>query len=63
MTSPAKTYACAMCKETFEEGRNEEEAIAEMKENFGDIPEGKRAIICDDCYQAVTIGGKPILFN
>lgn len=52
-----------MCKETFEEGRSEEEAIAEMKENFGDIPKDERAVICDDCYNAITVGGKAIIFN
>lgn len=58
-----KVFTCAMCDKEFEGAWTDEEALTEMKENFGDVPEEDQAVICDDCYQAITIGGKPIIFN
>lgn len=52
-----------MCLKTFESERSDEVAEKEMKENFGDIPLEDCDVICDDCYQSITIGGKPINFN
>lgn len=45
-----KTYVCDECGETYEAGWSDEEAIAEMKKEFGDIPKEDRAIVCDHCY-------------
>ncbi len=45
------TYTCAVCAGTFSYGWSEEEALAELKENFGDIPKEDCDIVCDDCYK------------
>jgi|HubBroStandDraft_6_1064221.scaffolds.fasta_scaffold00134_64 hypothetical protein len=47
-------YICAMCGGTFEKSRSDEEALAEMKENFGDVPATEPLdIVCDDCFQKI----------
>ena len=51
MTEPAETYACAACGETFEKAWTDDEAKAEAKELWGDIPEDQMVIICDDCHK------------
>ena len=48
------TYKCAVCGGVFEKGLTEEEAQAELKENFGDIPVSECDIVCDDCYQEIV---------
>lgn len=30
---------------------SEEEIVAEMRENFGDVPPEERVSVCDPCYQ------------
>lgn len=45
------TYTCAVCKESFISGWSEEEAMAELKANFGDIPKEACDVVCDDCYK------------
>lgn len=47
--SPNK-FRCDNCGGIFDKG-DEEEALAEMKGNFGDLPADERAVICDDCYE------------
>jgi len=43
-----------MCGEEFEEGWTDEEAQAEMKENFGEnITKEDCEVICDDCYEKI----------
>lgn len=56
-------YVCAVCKCEFEGTRTDEEAMAECRENFGDIPIEDTMVVCDDCYKAITIGGKAINWN
>jgi rubredoxin len=46
-----KTYQCEACHGIFEVEWTDAEAQEEMRTNFGDIPEEKCAVICDDCYQ------------
>jgi len=46
-------YQCEECQGIFEYGVSHDTALAEMKENFGDIPEHHRAIVCDDCYNEI----------
>ena len=46
-----KTYTCAICGETYEYEWSDEEALAEFKAKYGDVPEEERDVICDDCYQ------------
>lgn len=48
-----KTFVCNACGGTFEKAWSEDEALAEMRARFGDIPEMKRAIVCADCITAV----------
>lgn len=43
-------YRCDHCGGVYEKIWSDEEAMAESKENFGDIPADDLAIICDDCY-------------
>lgn len=47
------TYKCAACGGVFEKTISEEEAQAELKENFGDIPINECDIVCDVCYQKI----------
>jgi DNA-directed RNA polymerase subunit RPC12/RpoP len=43
------TYTCAACGGTFEKGWTDEEAEAEMKQLYGDLPKDDRVIICSSC--------------
>lgn len=47
------TYECAACHGVFKEGWSEEEAEAEVKAIWGEIPERERLVICDDCFNKV----------
>jgi len=55
-----KTFKCEACGWLFESEWSEEEAQAEMKENFSEpIPEANQAIVCDACYEkALGISGR-----
>lgn len=44
------TYTCSLCKEKFEKGWSDEEAMQESKEIFGNLPPQDLAVICDDCF-------------
>lgn len=44
-------YTCATCGDSCESDITEEEAKAEMKALWGDIPEDQQVIICDDCFK------------
>lgn len=50
------TYTCAVCGETFDKGWSDEEAEAELKENFPGHAKEECAIICDDCFQGMHNG-------
>lgn len=44
-------YTCAMCKGEFVKEVPDEEAMAEMRENFGKgFKQEDCDIVCDDCY-------------
>jgi DNA-directed RNA polymerase subunit RPC12/RpoP len=58
-----KVYKCAMCGEEFQTDVTDEEAMAECAENFGETDINATDVVCDDCYQAITIGGKPVIMN
>ena len=47
---PTETYTCSRCKETFTKITPEEEARAECRGIFGDIPKEEMAIVCHDCW-------------
>ena len=51
-------YRCANCGGVFEKTWSDEDAIAEMKDNFGDLPESERAVVCDDCFHAIMGANK-----
>lgn len=46
----AETYKCGHCKEVFEKAWSDEEALAEMKQEWGNLAEDNRAVVCDDCF-------------
>ena len=46
------TFVCAMCGGKFEEG-DEAEALAELKEIWGDISPDECDQVCDDCWEKV----------
>ena len=48
-----------MCGNTFEEDWTEEEAVAELQENFGDIPLAQCDVVCDDCYNKIQPDKNP----
>lgn len=57
MAEPKKeTYECEYCHGVFEFEWTEEEALAEMQETFGELPEEDQAIVCDDCYNKIMEG-------
>lgn len=49
MSDDERTFTCEMCDETFIAAWSDEEALAEMREKFGDIPRRERARVCSDC--------------
>jgi len=48
-----KTFTCAKCKETFESGWSDEEALQEKDQIFPDITIDKCEVICDDCFNEI----------
>lgn len=44
-------FICALCKQTCESSRSDEEALEESKVIFGDIPKEEQEVICEDCYK------------
>jgi hypothetical protein len=53
------TYACAKCKQTFEKGWSDEEALAEAAELFEETVGEHPAIVCDVCFREI-ISSMPI---
>ena len=45
------TYTCAWCHKSYKKGWTDEEAVAELKENFGDYIPEECDLICDSCYK------------
>jgi hypothetical protein len=51
----AKYFTCVVCKGEFEQDWSDEEAIQEMKDNFGqDMITDQCELVCDDCYQKMN---------
>lgn len=44
-------YKCAICKEEFGTDWPEEEAEAELAENFPGYDKQDCDVVCDDCYK------------
>jgi len=49
----ADEYTCAICKGIFEKSTPEDEALAELKEFFGDVSPDDCDIVCDDCWEKI----------
>lgn len=47
-------YQCAVCRNIYEKGWTDEEALTESKSIWGEIPEEEQAVICDDCFNRRT---------
>lgn len=49
-------YECAVCHGVFEseEDWTDEDRIAEMEINFGEVPESERESVCDVCYRKMV---------
>lgn len=45
-------FICSHCHGRFFSSWSDEDARAEMRENWGDLDRHDRAIVCDDCYQS-----------
>lgn len=46
-------YQCVVCGGVFQKIRPEEEALAELKRDFGDVPVEECSMVCDECHQKV----------
>lgn len=57
-----RQFTCAMCRGTFIIGWTEEEALAELKEVWGDVPPGACDQVCDVCWEKVKPANNPELF-
>jgi hypothetical protein len=44
-------YKCQTCKGIFNKGWSDEEALAEFRGYFPDLPMEEAGVICDICYQ------------
>jgi rubredoxin len=58
------TYACARCGGTFEKGWSDDEAEAETRRMFGNVPDHLLSVVCDDCFKALKAtrraSGRPL---
>ena len=49
------SFVCAICGDIFEEDATEEDALLELKNNFGEvITINQCVIVCDSCYEKAT---------
>lgn len=46
-------YKCELCKGVFKKGWSDKEMLVEMERDFPNLPEEERAVVCDDCYNAL----------
>ena len=47
------TFICALCGGEFEKGQDEESALAELKELWGDVSPDDCELVCDDCWNKI----------
>jgi hypothetical protein len=45
------TFKCDHCGETFDKAWSDEEALAESKELWGELPPEAQSVICDECFK------------
>jgi hypothetical protein len=50
-TLPPNSFQCSSCGEIFEKAWTDEEALAELQENFPDNDPNECDLICEDCFQ------------
>lgn len=53
-----KMYECSMCG-YIGECRSEEDALSELKADFGDVDPKDCDVVCDDCWQMIKPGNHP----
>jgi hypothetical protein len=51
--APEGSFRCGVCLRVFEFEWSDEEALAEMRERFGDVPPEEQVVLCDDCFRIV----------
>ena len=51
MTQSPNSFTCSHCRQTFDKGWTEEEAVAELARNFDTTPVSDCVAVCDDCYR------------
>lgn len=44
-------YVCDACGQSFQSEESDEETMEEAKRLWGDIPEEKKARVCDPCFR------------
>jgi hypothetical protein len=44
-------FRCFICKEVFEKGFTDEEALAELNANHPGMSPDECDLVCDDCYK------------
>lgn len=47
------TFKCSMCGETFQSGWTDEEALAEMRTQWGELKPDERQIVCSECHEKI----------
>jgi DNA-directed RNA polymerase subunit RPC12/RpoP len=52
---PKTEYKCEACGGIFNKGWSDEEALAEYKENFPDIPFSETGLVCDECFNKMRM--------
>ncbi len=50
----AKDYKCSLCGGVFETTVSDEEAMAESRAIFGDVPPEQLDVVCDDCWHKIN---------
>lgn len=51
-----RQFKCASCGGVFDAAWTEEEALAEMRDTFGELKPDERARVCEVCYQRIMGG-------
>jgi hypothetical protein len=63
-TKKGRKFTCAICKETFNQGWTDEEALQEKKElGWDDVPMDNCMEVCDDCFKKYEKQRKSELSN
>jgi hypothetical protein len=59
----APRLTCALCGDKFNPAWTDEEALVEMRKNFGDVDRDQIEVVCDDCYQIMVLIDPPSGYN